>query len=67
MEKRGWKVTPSVELPEGYELHEDTTGVYLYTADDTLVGIFSYAVSPYAIKSEALKHMHERRRPKSDA
>ncbi len=59
IKKQGWKVTPKVALPEGYQLHEDTTGVYLYT-DNELVANFSYAASPYAIKTEAIKHLHKK-------
>ncbi len=57
MNREGWQVTPKVKLPEGYELHEDTTGVYLYT-DNALVATFSHFASPYMIRTEALKHLN---------
>ncbi len=59
IEKQGWEVTPKVALPEGYLLHEDATGAYLYT-DNELVGVFSHYASPYCIKQEAKKHMHKK-------
>ncbi len=59
IKKHGWEVTPKVALPEGYSLHEDATGVYLYT-DNELVANFSYAASPYVIKTEAIRHMREK-------
>ena len=60
MAKQGWKVEPEVKLPQGYELHEDATGLCLYT-DNELVKNFSHYASPHAIRTEATKH-HNRRK-----
>lgn len=59
MKKQGWEVTPRVRLPEGYHLHEDATGLYLYTNNE-MVAPFSHFASPHVIRTEAMKHNNRR-------
>jgi len=39
-EKEGWKITPSFDLPEGFELREDEDFLYLYQGHE-LVAVYS--------------------------
>lgn len=55
MLKHGWQVTPTFLLPKGYFLHEDATGVYLYT-DNELVATFTHHVIPENIETLAFNH-----------
>ncbi len=59
MEKQGWQIVPKVKLPKNYSLHEDTTGVYLYTQDE-LVATFGHFANPHTIKAEAMNHLKKR-------
>ena len=55
MLKNGWQVKPSFILPKGYSLHEDTTGVYLYTENE-LVANFTHFADPKKIEEIAFNH-----------
>lgn len=50
-----WQVTSNCKLPKGYYLHEDTTGLYLYTYNE-LVAIFTRCTSTQLIEAVAYNH-----------
>ena len=56
MNREGWKVVPNFELPSGYDLHEDSTGVYLYN-NDQLVAVFTHYADPAKIETIAYEHL----------
>lgn len=55
MQREGWKVNPSVKLPDGYELHEDAHNVYLYTEEE-LVGVYNTQVTEKILLEDAIRH-----------
>ncbi len=59
MNKPGWEIIPMVPLPKGYELFEDTTALYLYTAGGEWVATFTHHASPYTVEAEAVKHKRQ--------
>lgn len=50
-----WEVKPTFSLPDGYELHEDTTGLYLITQDE-LIANFTHRATPAEIKRTDSEH-----------
>ena len=52
---KGWRAKPLLELPDGYELREDSTFCYLYRGND-MVGIFGPHASMELIRELAEKH-----------
>lgn len=50
-----WQVTSDCKLPKGYCLHEDVTGLYLYT-DNELVATFTHHTNFKLIESFACNH-----------
>ena len=51
-----WKVEPNFTLPQGYELHEDATGLYLVTETER-VAYFTHYADPIQIEQAAVEHM----------
>lgn len=54
---QGWQVDPLMELPEGYELREDSAFCYLYRGDRLVV-----AFGPNADPGEILREAQDDRR-----
>lgn len=54
MYKKGWKVTPIKNLPDGFEIREDSGFMYLYVGDD-LVSTFTH----FATIEEIMKTCNE--------
>jgi hypothetical protein len=55
----GWEVTPTMKLPAGYTLREDSEFVYLCYQGEAIRGFMARTAAPEKIVREAEKHARE--------